>query len=206
MPDANAIELAPSDVATLVPGVTVDGIEAVDVRHDLDPDRGLRTTIWGAYGSTASRRRDALRRLVAAVAPSVRYAGVFEHRVISQTGDRLTLQPVRVSLGLPSGTYVRMRPGVPGVSADVLPGALVLVSFIDRDPSRPCVVAFDDPESPGHVPITVGVNAASTIDLGAADGRVVREGDTITVGGAASGIVSITLGQGTPVAKSKVFA
>jgi len=65
--------------------------------------------------------------------------------------------------------------GPAGVKARVTPGALVLVSFVDADPSRPVVVAHDDPDAPGWMPLE--------LDLGGTDLRgIVRLGDAVQAG------------------------
>jgi hypothetical protein len=48
-----------------------------------------------------------------------------------------------------------MRPSVPGWKATALPGSLVLVTFADRDPSRPQIIGHDHPDSPGWFPLSV---------------------------------------------------
>lgn len=194
-PAAGILSLAPSEIVSLVPGATVDGYEAVDVVHDLSPD-GLRTTLYASpIGHT--RRREALRRLVHAICPEMRWAGVYECRVVAQTGDRLSLQPVLSSSGLPALPRVRVRPGVPGVSASHMLGSLVLMSFADRDPARPVVVAFDDVESPGHVPTDLLLQASGEITLEAGgDISLDASGDVDISAGAGQGV---TIGDGLGV-------
>jgi len=174
------IDLATEAIAALLPGAIVDGVEAVDVRHELSA-RGLRTTIWGAGVASTSRRLAAMRKLVLQVLPDYRYRGVYEYRVVTQSGERLNVQPIRVSLGMPDLLVVRVRPGVPGCRADVALGSSVLVAFVDADPSRPVVVGFEDPDGAGFVPTRldlVGVDDAWNPATEA--GRVVRYGDVIT--------------------------
>lgn len=157
---AGVIVLASTTIAALVPGAIVDGTEAIDVRHELSPE-GLRTTLWSAP-SGQSRRREALRRLVLALLPELRWAGVYEYRIVQQHSERLDLQPVLSSLGLPDLPLVRVRPGIPGAKADHKLGALVLVAFANRDPARPVIVSFDDADSPGFIPDSVSLCAGST--------------------------------------------
>lgn len=144
------LELESDDVSALVPGIVVDGLEAVDVQHELDPKR-LRTTIWGRGFAPTSRLLAAQKRLIAQLLTNYRLRGVFEYRVVSPTGERWDLQPVRVSGGLPSLRRVRVRMAA-GLKSRFTLGSTVLVSFVDADPTRPVVVAGDDPESPGFRP------------------------------------------------------
>ena len=154
-PARQTLTLAADDLADLVPGVLVsdgqgDTFAAVDVVHRLTPDK-LRTTVWGDL-SDGSRPRSALRRIIWAMQVADRYRGIWEYRITEQTGERLDLQPVRVSAGMPDLRHVRARPGVPGVSADHAIGSKALVAFVNAEPGRPVVVGFDDADAAGFMP------------------------------------------------------
>jgi len=192
------VVLAANDVSELLPGVVVDGITAVDVCHELDGDK-LRTTIWGAQSVGG-----ALARVVDALTAKYRYAATYEYRVVTPSGERLNLQPVRVSTGMHDLQRVPVRPGLPGCKASHTLGSLVLVTFVDCDPARPVVVGFDDAESLGYLP--------TELDLCDGLGRVLREGDTLTLtgvqtGAGATGVrATVTLGLGAPPSPSRVYA
>lgn len=195
------VVLAADDLTGLVPGAIVESIEAVDVVHTLD-DEKLRTTIYGERGAS-SRVTTALARLIETLAPETLYRGVWSYRIVAQSGERLDLQIERTSSGMPDLQRVRVRPGIAGARADHTVGSMVLVTFIDGDPGRPVVVAGDDAESPGFVP--------SELDLCEGDGRVLREGDTLSITnvtpgpGTTGAIATVTLGLGAPPTPSKVF-
>jgi hypothetical protein len=183
------VVLAADDLRGLVPGVTVDGVTAVDVVHEI---RGgaLRSTLWGERGS-GSRVPRAFARAVESVMAWARYRGVWSYRVVSQHGERLDLQAERASAGMPDLQLVRVRPGVPGWRASHALGSMVLVAFVDGDPSRPVVIAGDDADSPGHVPAALAADAGTTIGLADAIGPVVCYGDLVTVG-AETGVIAHT--------------
>lgn len=162
------VRLATDKIADLLPGAIVEGIEAVDVEHELSPD-GLRTTIWGAQGKGEPREVAALRKVIEQIDPHRSFRGVWEYRVATLSGKRLDLQPQRVSTGMPVLQRVPVRPGVAGCEATLTLGARVLVTFIDSDPSRPCVVGFDDPESEAFTPIALSLDAVTVVRL--ADGE-----------------------------------
>ena len=166
----STVTLAASSIATILPGVIVDGIEAVDVLHEVDAECGLRSTIWGTGSNGTSRRISAMRKLVESMLPDYLYRGLTEYRVVTQEGERLNLQPVRVSLGMPSLRRVKVRPGLPGCRADIALGSLVLVGFVNADAARPVVVSFEDAESPGFLP--------SILELAGGGSAVARVGDT----------------------------
>ncbi len=136
------VMLASESIATILPGVVVDGLTAVDVLHEVSADGGLRSTVWG--GSTGSAA-ESVRKLVAALDPDRGFRGVTEYRVDTLSGaSRLNLQPVRASSGMPYLKNVIVRPGVAGCEATYALGARVLVGFVEADPSRPYVAAGEE--------------------------------------------------------------
>jgi hypothetical protein len=198
------VELAADSVAQIVPGVVVDDLEAVDVQHEL-ADKKLRTTLWTTGLASTSRRVAAMRRLVLQLMPDVRFRGVFEYRIATQEGDRLNLQAVRASQGLPDLSRVRVRPGVPGARADHVLGSLVLVAFVDAEPTRPVVISFDDAEAPGFAPDRLDLVGEDDIALAVdAPGRGLRYGDTIMMPVGAAGTPTPTVIVANPIGASSL--
>jgi hypothetical protein len=151
-PRGGVVDLAVDSLDGLAPGVQVDGSKpATDLQIDLSP---TRLTVRVYSGPRTSRRLDAYRRIMRALFPSLVYAGAWEYRVVTQSGERLNLQPARVASGMPDLRNVPVRPGVAGVKAQVFLGELVLVCFADCDPSRPQVFAHDAADSPAWVPLS----------------------------------------------------
>lgn len=150
------VDLAPELLAGLVPGVVVSGVEALDVEHTVSGDGKVRTTIWGL--SIA----DTLGRLVEAKTEHHKFFAPWEYRVVLRTGERLDLQAVRVSSGMPDLRNVRIRPGLAGGRAHPKLGSTVLVSFVNGDPSRPVVTGFDEQDGAGWVPDEIALQAGTT--------------------------------------------
>lgn len=162
-PDARFLELEVDEIGALVPGVTVDGSQpATDVEYVLSADK-LRVLLY--FGTRGNRRLDAQRRLFEALFPHLKYAGLFGYRVVRQTGDRYDLQPERVGSNMPNLLRVPVRPGMAGLRATVLPGCLVLVAFVDRDASRPAIVAFDAPDSEGWMPLSLELGGPGAVGV-----------------------------------------
>lgn len=193
------VDLASDSVAGIVPGVRVEELEAVDVMHTVEPG-SVRSTLWTAGIASTSRELAALRRIMEQLDPRRRYRGVFEYRVVTQESERLNLQPLRVSTGMPMLRRVYVRPGVSGARANVALGSRVVVSFLDADPSRPIVIGFEDAEGDGFLPMKLEIDAVTELDLGEsaimtrlAGGTplqgVARIGDTVVVGGV-SGLIT----------------
>ena len=180
-PNAAVIELATEELAGLLPGVTIDGsAPATDVEFSITADR-ISARVWAA--SRSSRALSALERAVLAMFPATPYRGAFEFRVVTQSGERLNLQPVRSATGLPELAGVPVRAGMAGLKATHLPGSLVVVQFLDADPSRPIVTGFDDPEAPGWMPLELDLGGPGALG-------VARIGDAVVAGPYAGTIVS----------------
>lgn len=153
------VTLASDSIAKILPGVVVDGLTAVDVEHTISASGGLRSTVWGARGAGSSRMLSAFKKMIDALYPQLAIAGVWEYRVVTQSGKRLNLQPVRVSTGMPDLERVMIRPGIAGVDVMVKPGARVLVTFLDGEPGRPAVVNFEEAEGGGFLPLMTHIDA-----------------------------------------------
>ena len=179
-------ELAPSTLVGLLPGAIVDGVEALDVEHVLDGEGKLRTTLWGGPVAPSARLPEALRRIVEHYTAQHRYRGVWEYRVVLQTGQRLDLQAVRASSGMPDLRGVRVRPSA-GCRASLTLGSIVLVAFVNGDPTRPFLTAFEGPSGGGWLPISTGLDASTNVNLGGATGRALRSGDMVNIPGVMPG-------------------
>jgi hypothetical protein len=170
----DTITLAVESIAGLLPGVVVDGRPpATDVEISLEPKK-LTVRVW-AGATPTNRRVDAILRIVRTETARMRYLGVTEFRVVTQTGERLNLQPVRVATGFSDLANVPVRPGVAGCKATVTLGELVLVAFVDGDPSRPVVVAHDAADAPGWMPLTLSLGGPGALG-------VARIGDAVQAG------------------------
>jgi hypothetical protein len=172
------VELAPASLAGLLPGVVVDGITAVDVEHVLEGGT-LRSTIWGEQaGRDGDPVASALSKLIDLRVAAYKYFAPYEYRVVLRHTDRYDLQCVRRSTGLPDLQSVRIRPGVAGLRARPTLGSLVLVQFVNGDPARPVITAFDDCDGDGFGSYETAVDATLVL-LGSdsATDPVVRKSD-----------------------------
>lgn len=151
-----------NSAAGLLPGTATEYGTASDVELSSGPE-GMRARLYAS--AATSRRPRAYARLLAALDPQARFRGVFEYRVVTQTGERLNLQPIRSRSQLPDLARVPVRAGVPGVKALHKLGSQVLVAFLDADPTRPCVVGFDDPVQPGYHPLELTLGEAPALGI-----------------------------------------
>jgi hypothetical protein len=161
-------------IAAILPGVTVNGIEAVDVEHTASLKDGLRSKIWGRKGAAGnSRRLAAYQAIFDQLDPGRQFRGIFEYRIQAQVGERLMLQAVRVSSGMPDLQRVYVRPGLPGCKAEHKLGARVTVGFIDQDPGRPAVLNYEDADGAGFLP--------QALKLAGGGSAIARVGDAVTI-------------------------
>lgn len=183
------IEIASDTIAWIRPGLVVDGMKVVDVRHDFTPDGGLRSIVWSTQGATGSRRLRAWRKLFDACDPFRRFRGLSEYRVVSAGTTRVDLAPARVASEMPPLRRVLARPGVAGCSAVLRPGSLVLVGFADSDPARPHITHFEDAEGDGFLPISITI--ANGVQPAARMGDAVVAGPFAGVVTSGSAIVKV---------------
>ena len=169
-----------SSFAGLTPGTATEFGAAADVELEVSKD-GARAMLYAA--PAAPRRARALARLMAAIDPSAPWRGVYEYRVVSQSGERLNLQPIRSRAALPDLARVPVRAGMAGLKAQHTPGSAVLVSFLDGDPTRPAVTGFDAPDSPGWLPLELDADGLTALTLGGAGALgVARITDAVQAG------------------------
>lgn len=153
-PAARAVTYAAVDsLAGLLPGLQTEFGTAADVELSVTAE-GARCRAYASLEG-GNARAQLWAEMLDAIDPGRAFRGVFEYRIVTQSGERLNLQPVRSRANLPDLARVPVRAGVPGVRATHSPGAQVLVAFIDADPTRPAVVGFDAPDQPGWHPLTL---------------------------------------------------
>lgn len=173
-------EVAADDISQIVPGNTLQGLSIVDVQHESTPEGALRSTIWGprhGAGSQVPRRLSALAELLEQLDPDRQYRAVWEYRVVSQIAQKVNLQIVNSSTGMPDLSLVPVRAGLPGANCQVALGSRVLVAFADASPSRPVVVAHEDWDGGGFKPILTEIDAQTVVKLGAGIKPVALAGD-----------------------------
>jgi hypothetical protein len=188
-PHHGVVVISPDRIAHIQPGMSLDGKIITDIEHRIDAKDGARTTLYLA-DDAKPRRSNAIEKAVRRMLPELRYSGVYEYRIVVQGGERLSLQPVRSSIGLPDIRRAKVRMGTPGIRADHRLGSIVLLAFVNADPTKPVVVGFDDPESPGFLPTRLEIDA--NVEVGLGDGirlGVARMTDAVQAGPFAGAIV-----------------
>lgn len=154
-----------------------------------------------------------VRRLIAeALAPTL-YHPPTRYRVVSMNAARVNLQIVRKSRGLPDLVSVS-QVGMAGSWSKLVAGSVVLVAFVEGDPSLPVVIgAYSTPEETtidasqklliGASADTIELASGSAVGVVNKTGRVLRYGDLVNV----PGVGDVVLGSpAVPTTCSKVRA
>lgn len=167
------IDLAVESLEGLLPGVIVDGMPpATDVEFELTASR-LTARVYGGPSALTKRFR-AYRTIFNSLFPQLPYLATREYRVVDQSDERLDLQPVRTGGGWPALDGVPVR-GPSGFKVKHLPGSLVIVTFLEGDPSRPMVTGGDAPDAPGWMPLEIQLGDDPALGIA-------RVGDTVLAG------------------------
>lgn len=222
--DASAYEVLSYDprtrIATLAvddPGAVVvgselserlDGLQTVreyELRVDAD---SMRVVAWMGGSEGEPGRLAAILRSIIKRASDNLINGLFRYRVVRMAVDgRVELQAVRRVVGLPDILPVSQWPGVAGVHAELAPGTVVLVQFIEGNRTLPIVTHYVGKDGTDFVPVS--------LVIGGADGApAARLGDAVEVllppatlngtlsGAPITGVISFLL----PKAEGKITA
>ncbi len=141
----------------------------------------------------------ALRAIVVELTRPFTWHALVRYRVVANADGRVVLQVVNRQLGLPDVLPISMVPGLPGGSGTPTPGAVVLVSFIEGDPSQPIVTHFAPTSDAAFRPLKVALDAddevaigehATVTKLGGGSTGVARFGDNVVAGPFGGTIIS----------------
>jgi hypothetical protein len=159
------VEVASND--PIVPGTLLvdptrfDGVLTVRDVEQVWDESGARATCWCGE-ATGSRLQDALYALIAERS-RIAYLRKYIYRVVAENpaDETLVLQSVDPLSGAPDAIPLAMWPGMSGVSAQLTPGSLVLVEFVNADPSKPVVTSFEK-----GVPVILELDASTIVKVG----------------------------------------
>lgn len=175
--------LTADDATNLLPGCsfTDPRLSGAFVIHDVEiVAEGDKLRAF----ATASKNRDEellslFGQLQDRHTPNAAYQkGPYRYRVISMASDRVNCQIVNQKLipALPDLLPIGMAAS-PGIKAQLQPGAIVLVDFIEGDPSMPWITGFSRPDDPGFLPVSVTLDASGTMAIGQSSSKVSVAGE-----------------------------
>jgi len=137
-----------------------------ELRIEVSED-ALRVVAWcGPVAGTRSREALALERIVGSIIDR-RLLAPREYRVVQMNGDRVDLQAT--STALPDLQAISVR-GPAGVAAQLTPGCLVLVQWIDGARARPMITHATGKDGNAWAPVSLTLDAtgaSASIKLGA---------------------------------------
>lgn len=141
-----------------------------EIQVNVSADEPLRAKVWcGGTVNNGGRLAGLLRGIVDRLTDKPLH-GVYRYRVTRMVGDRVECESARSDM--PNARPLMMWPGVAGCFAELVPGAEVLLMFIDSDPRQPVIVGFAPVGSPGFVPASLVIGATSSSTEKAAAARV----------------------------------
>ncbi len=159
---------------------------------------GSSTTAW-TNARAASPLLGLFRDAVASVA-GLTHLRTYRYRVVGMLGNRVELQAVTRTAGVPDVIPAPMHMGVPGVHAELTPGTVVLLAFSEGDPARPMVVSFEPRDGDAWRPVRLELEATGAVrmsggllELDATEGvHVGTGGAAVVVGGFDEGPPSVS--------------
>lgn len=156
----------------LDPPITVRELEI-----KITPDSML-ATVWHMESATArSPLAQTIESIVRRSANDDRLYGCYRYRVVGMVGDRVSVRAANPIEGMPDMALVDIWPGLAGAAMTLIPGADVLVSFIDGVRTSPIITHFTNKSGTGFVPASVDL-------LGNGNGlNAGRQGDLVRSGG-----------------------
>ncbi len=166
-------------VAPEITDVPVGGTVVVDDQDlvissltvDID-EKGVNIRAWVSENVQPADRMSLLIGAIAGKSKTELF-GLYQYRVVGMAANRVNIQPVDDSSGLPSVSAVSMW-SAPGISAELTPGSECAIQFLNGDRTKPVIMAFAPPDSPTHEPVK--------LNLGGEDGApIARVGDVVNV-------------------------
>lgn len=151
---------------------SVQTVREFELRVDADK---IRIKAWMGGGEGEAGRLAALLRGIVKRATDGQVQGKYRYRVVRMAVDgRVELQAVRRVVGLPDILPVSQWPGVAGVHAELTPGAVVLVEFIEGDRTLPIITHYPGKDGQGFAPVSLVIG-------GPAGPPAARQGDSVEV-------------------------
>lgn len=149
-----------------------------DVELTMTGDK-FRATLW--LVETAPKGEGELELMkalgdVARKAIGAEWLRTYEYVVVAMAGDRVTVAPFD-PLVAPAAGPLSVWCGVPGATAQLLPGTKVIVSFRNGDPMSPQVTGFESHDGVGWLPLELEFDAVKQITLGKTSALGVAVGD-----------------------------
>lgn len=130
-----------------------------------------------------------IRAIIRSEFPNYAFMGVYEY-VIQGTGDTINADPVDTTIGLPSIADMPMAAGLLGEIVEPTIGKICYVIFLNGDRTKPRVIGAEGS------PLTVALEATTSIELTAPDVTISASSATISagttsIGTAATGVATV---------------
>jgi hypothetical protein len=127
----------------------------------------------GSHGKILAALRAIVREYLAEAGVQFHYPVRYRVTKVAPADKRLHLQIVNKKSGFPDALPISLWPGSPGATGEPALGSLVLVQFIEGDPTMPIVTHFNSPQNSTYfVPVKASLDASTLLQLGASSDAV----------------------------------
>lgn len=134
------------DSPSVMPGVSLSGVGNVNrVEHTI-LSNSIRSRVWIDFATTDRGLGPALTAIVKKETAELDYFALYYATVVSQQPDG-SLDVTLADPRLAGMSRVAIRYGIPGYSAQIIPGCNILVGWADGNPSKPYVALWGGGES-----------------------------------------------------------
>ena len=179
--ESNMVSLAVYETVP-VPGMTItdERFGTLTIRSFTLLASGDSITASAWFGPTGATKLAAAVRSVVQQTQTGLW-GIYRYRVVAMNSDgRVSLQAVKSGMGLPDQMAVPQTPGLPGWEAELTPGAIVLVQFVDGDPGIPRITGYHENTDGGFVPQSLTYGRGTKPFARVGDGCAVYPGAVVT--------------------------
>jgi len=135
-----------SEAPFVVPGIELDGIGKINrVEHHIMPNT-FRSRVWTNI-DTERGLQSAISTIAKQAIPGIDYFALYDANVNSQSTDKTTVDVTPGDPRLPGMQRVPLRHGVPGLSAQVVPGSKLRIGWDRGNPQLPFAALWDGGET-----------------------------------------------------------
>lgn len=154
------------DSPAITPGITVDGVGKINrVEHQISAEK-IRSHVWLNIDDEERGLKAAVTSITRQATSRIDYFGLYDARLVSQSADLSTVDVTPADPRLGGMSRVPLRLGLPGIKAQVSPGATLRIGWDRGNPQYPFASLWNG----GETVVSLQVDA-TLINLGGLGGE-----------------------------------